>query len=86
MKETWGALMKFFNNLLDLFSSGLFLHSNLSLYSSSIWLCKGSINRKAMICSVAMMMMMIITQHCDGELCSTLDISDVISYFNLIHS
>lgn len=83
MKETWGALMKFFNNLLDLFSSGLFLHSNLSLYSSSLWLCKGSINRKAMICSVAMM---IITQHCDGKLCSTLDISDVISYFNLIHS
>lgn len=86
MKETWGALMKFFNNLLDLFSSGLFLHSNLSLYSSFLWLCKGSINRKAMICRVAMMMMIIITQHCDGELCSTLDISDVISYFNLIHS
>lgn len=79
--------MEIFNNFVDLCSSGLFLHSNLSLYSSSLWLCKGPINRKAMICSVAMMMMMmIITQHCDGELCSTLDISDVISYFNLIHS
>lgn len=37
-----------------------------------------------MISSIAIMMMT--AQHFDEKMCTTLDIGDVIPYFNLIHS